>query len=397
MRYQYTNIKILAVILLAGFVLSGIVFISYAAEPQCANPVSGGICPPGFRTAKSGEPCEFCIKEEVKTEQKEELKTEQPQYVWPTNGICPSGYEKDYTLDTAKEVCKLPGLPKPGTYEVKVSTETVKTDDYNCMSIGFSADKDGKCPESTNRIECPQDPNKYRCIQKIKLTQQKVRKWGGVIVKIPCQPIFGGTCPEPGTPAGYIARLYQFGLMIAGLVAFGAIVFGALKYILSAGNIASQQDARDQITQAILGLVLLFGAYLILYTINPQLVSLRNPQVEPIKVEELTKYAGELVDEGLQEVKTTPGAKDPNCNLAMSFDLIAPEIKAGLSKESKTLIESGQKSYCLPGGCKEGSERVDGICVCQAGYEPDPKDGRCTKACQEGYKIDPKTSLCVPK
>lgn len=106
-------------------------------------------------------------------------------------------------------------------------------------------------------------------------------------VPIPCQPLAGGTCPSAETPAGYIARLYQFGLMIVGLLAFGGIIFGSLKYILSAGNVTSQQDAKDQITQAILGLILLLGAFLILYTINPDLVNLRNPKLEFIKIEKI--------------------------------------------------------------------------------------------------------------
>ena len=101
-------------------------------------------------------------------------------------------------------------------------------------------------------------------------------------VEIPC--LSGTNCPSAATPAGYVARIYQFGLMIAGLAAFGALVFGAIKYILSAGSIVSQQDAKDQMTSAIWGLLLLLGAYLILYTINPDLVNLRNPSTAPVTV-----------------------------------------------------------------------------------------------------------------
>lgn len=95
-------------------------------------------------------------------------------------------------------------------------------------------------------------------------------------VNIPCNPIAGGTCKGEGI-AGYVARLYQFGLMIVGLIALGGLVFGALKYTLSAGNVVTQQDAKDQILAAIYGLLILLGAYLILATINPDLVNLRNP------------------------------------------------------------------------------------------------------------------------
>ncbi|MDD5547926.1 MAG: hypothetical protein PHN74_03500, partial [Candidatus Pacebacteria bacterium] len=90
---------------------------------------------------------------------------------------------------------------------------------------------------------------------------------------------------ETSTPAGMVARLYQVGIGIAGFLAFGAIILGALRLILSADNLADQKDAKDQMGQAIYGLLLLLGAYLILKTINPDLVNLKNPNAEPVTVD----------------------------------------------------------------------------------------------------------------
>lgn len=83
----------------------------------------------------------------------------------------------------------------------------------------------------------------------------------------------------PGTVAGF----YQFALLAGGLLAFGAIVYGALKYTAAAGNPSGQSDARDQITQALLGLLLLLGAYVVLFTINPNLTKLSLPALEALK------------------------------------------------------------------------------------------------------------------
>jgi len=71
-------------------------------------------------------------------------------------------------------------------------------------------------------------------------------------------------------------------------LAVGAIVWAGLKYAMAAGNPGTQSDARDQILQALLGLLLLFGAYVILYTINPNLVNL-----QPLTLDAVTgtKYA----------------------------------------------------------------------------------------------------------
>jgi len=101
--------------------------------------------------------------------------------------------------------------------------------------------------------------------------------------EFPCSPIAGGICPTSEqtaqSPAAYIARFYQFALMLAGMLAFGMIIYGAIQYIVSAGSPAAQSDARDRIFQALWGIALLFGAYLILYTIDPKLVSLTDPNI----------------------------------------------------------------------------------------------------------------------
>lgn len=81
------------------------------------------------------------------------------------------------------------------------------------------------------------------------------------------------------SPDVIVNNVYQISLMGAGILAFGVIIFAALRYTLAAGNPSIQSDAKDQITQAILGLVLLLSAYLILNTINPRLTNLSLPTI----------------------------------------------------------------------------------------------------------------------
>jgi len=80
-------------------------------------------------------------------------------------------------------------------------------------------------------------------------------------------PGSGSSAPAPN-PLGIISNIYQFALMIGGLLAFGMVVYGGIKYALAAGNPGAQSDARDQITQALLGLLLLLGATIIFNTIG---------------------------------------------------------------------------------------------------------------------------------
>lgn len=241
-------------------------------------------------------------------------------------------------------------------------------------------------------------------------------------VPIPCDPSFGlGSCPSLQTPAGYIARIYQFGLMVAGLFAFGGIVYGALKYILSAGNVGSQQDAKDQITQAVLGLMLLLGAFIILYTINPQLTYLRNPDAPILDLSVLTPPE----EEGGQGQNLTgsDGGDDPLCAAALDVGInlnIHGQARTGQEvgevgqevsgRVGEILGASGEKRtgpQCLKcvanasgaGGlfskcaCDPGFSQYNAECVnkCPSGTES--KNGVC-EACPLGKAFNPKTGTC---
>ncbi len=87
-----------------------------------------------------------------------------------------------------------------------------------------------------------------------------------------------------GNVTGWVDNFYKFSLIAGVFLAVGVIVWAGLRYTLAAGNPSTQSDAKDQILQALLGLILLFGAYLILYTINPNLVNLRLETLNSVSV-----------------------------------------------------------------------------------------------------------------
>ena len=93
-------------------------------------------------------------------------------------------------------------------------------------------------------------------------------------------PIAGQPSPSEGLPQ-YINYLFIFGLSLIAFLALGQMMLGGLTYILAAGNAAKVEDAKETIKQALLGLGLLLVSYLLLRTINPDLVNLRNPNLAP--------------------------------------------------------------------------------------------------------------------
>ena len=72
----------------------------------------------------------------------------------------------------------------------------------------------------------------------------------------------------------YIRYLFTFAIMISGLIAFGSLVYGGVLYLISAGDPKKLKSAKDRILSSLVGFVIVFGAYLLLTTINPQLVVL---------------------------------------------------------------------------------------------------------------------------
>jgi len=82
--------------------------------------------------------------------------------------------------------------------------------------------------------------------------------------------IVGG---EEKTPSGYIQAIYKLTIGIAGVLAVLMIVTGGLEYISSAANPNLKASAKTRIWSAIGGLLIALTAYLILNTINPDLVN----------------------------------------------------------------------------------------------------------------------------
>ena len=79
---------------------------------------------------------------------------------------------------------------------------------------------------------------------------------------------------RPGDWPSYILSVYQFGIWTIGISAMLMIMIGGYMYLISAGNAASAGKAKGVITDAITGLILALTAWLILHTINPDLVNL---------------------------------------------------------------------------------------------------------------------------
>ncbi|MES2087932.1 MAG: hypothetical protein V4467_02975 [Patescibacteria group bacterium] len=78
----------------------------------------------------------------------------------------------------------------------------------------------------------------------------------------------GGT-----TLSTYLTGIFRAGIVMAGVLAFLMIVIGGFQY-LSTDAMTGKEEGKVRIERAVGGLLLALASYIILYTINPDLVSL---------------------------------------------------------------------------------------------------------------------------
>ncbi len=133
----------------------------------------------------------------------------------------------------------------------------------------------------------------------------------------PCRSLSGGHClnlaavvpgleflgSTPGDTGGLIARLYVFGLSLVGISALIMFVFGGVEYMTAGDNQGRVNQARSFMGNAIFGLVLALISFLILFTINPDLVTKGFPTPKAISPSQQPGVGAGVCDD----------AGDPRC------------------------------------------------------------------------------------
>ena len=125
----------------------------------------------------------------------------------------------------------------------------------------------------------------------------------------------GAEAPTPKTKLpGYIKYIFNFAIMLGGILAFVVLLFGGIRWLTSAGSPAAIGDARSWMFGGIFGLALLLMTYLILTTINPELTIFKEMKpLKPVTGIYLCKTADDCDKEGegrIYYANSTPSIKD---------------------------------------------------------------------------------------
>jgi len=151
--------------------------------------------------------------------------------------------------------------------------------------------------------------------------------------------------------AGYIRAIYLFALGAVGAAALLTLVISGLIYMLS-DTVFSKEQAKDYIWGAIGGIVLAFAAYLILFTINPDLVKINPPGLEI----ELPEAAEKEVEVPYRTTKESEEACKNSCLPGKYvFDPVTKncscEILPGPEEKTKTCWCDRYKCYSSENKC----------------------------------------------
>jgi len=90
------------------------------------------------------------------------------------------------------------------------------------------------------------------------------------------------------TPAKYISFIYMFMIGLVGIAGFASLVFYGIVWIYS-GISEKKSEALEGIKNTFIGILLALSAFVILNTINPKLVTLKDPKFVTFSAEDAKK------------------------------------------------------------------------------------------------------------
>jgi len=155
----------------------------------------------------------------------------------------------------------------PSTDQTQASGILSTAVDAYCATLGLPP---GICSALLDTILNSGGAGASTQTQEFKAPKLDQYKWE---VGIPGFVAKGGVVPlEEEGVSGLIKAIIAWAFKLAGVLAFAMIVYAGFQYLTSGGNTAQQKDAQERIVSAIIGIILLFAFYIILYTINPDIL-----------------------------------------------------------------------------------------------------------------------------
>lgn len=82
----------------------------------------------------------------------------------------------------------------------------------------------------------------------------------------------------------YAKYLVNLCIWTGGILALGGLIYGGILYLISTGKPERMSSAKNQISGAFFGLLILLSSYLILKTLSPQFINLKIPTLQTVQI-----------------------------------------------------------------------------------------------------------------
>jgi len=176
--------------------------------------------------------------------------------------------------------------------------------------------------------------------------------------------------------AQYIGLVYQYVTGVASILAVAMIMWGGMKWIFAGDDSGKIGKARDTIINAIMGLVLALGSFVLLNTVNPALVDLKMPALTSINPESMLK-GGPCPTTGDLSIINPPGPYQCGKSYNLTGSSLQGESLSCIGMNCGNFGECSQwmssnpsdltKFQCIqPESCRNGCAQVDSEVLCTA-------------------------------
>ena len=170
----------------------------------------------------------------------------------------------------------------------------------------------------------------------------------------------GGT-KEIGTDPGetifyYFGEIYKWAVPAIGVIAVVMIMIAGFQWMLAGGNASKVTTAKKRMTDAMMGLILVIGAYWMLNFINPALVEAPKLTLKTVETKELkfpdpaemVEARVKMINKECKQTSDCQGTPEEPV-----YDLFCDHGKCKM--KSGSLAEAGSKIQCMGygGTCKK--------------------------------------------
>lgn len=190
----------------------------------------------------------------------------------------------------------------------------------------------------------------------------------------------------------YLSIVYRYLVVIAGLIAVIVIIIAGIQWTASGGNSSSIESAKNKIVGALTGLGLAVGSYIILYTVNPELVNFRSLKIKYIVTEELVDYDKNPDDYEGEGSIVIPG------NEAIASAALNEAKGQGCGKNLPAIAAAfaGQVICQGPNHCANFASRVLALSGCDKSYQSNSATALRNKLKANGWQIIDDTAGVQP-